>query len=111
VTVNRLPYKNLSDSYFPDWISALKGLEALDFDILAPGHGVLGTKADVVAHRGYMEKLYNEILAAARAGKTLEEMKASITMDEYKDWGQYDKWRELNIEGSYSRISLQRRGN
>jgi glyoxylase-like metal-dependent hydrolase (beta-lactamase superfamily II) len=111
VTVNRLPYKNLSDSYFPDWISALKGLEALDFDILAPGHGVLGTKADVVAHRGYMEKLYNEILAAARAGKTLEEMKASITMDEYKDWGQYDKWRELNIEGIYGRISLQRRGN
>ncbi len=111
VTVKRMPYKDLSDSYFPGWIDALKRIEVIDFDILAPGHGVLGDKSDVTAHRHYFEALHAEVLAAARAGKSLEEMQASIRLDDYKDWGQYDAWLPLNIEGLYKRISLQRRGN
>jgi glyoxylase-like metal-dependent hydrolase (beta-lactamase superfamily II) len=111
VTVKRMPYKNLSDSYFPGWIDALKRIEAIDFDVLAPGHGVLGDKSDVTAHRHYLEALHAEVLAAAREGKSLEEMQASIRLDDYKDWGQYEAWLPLNIEGLYNRISLQRRGN
>jgi glyoxylase-like metal-dependent hydrolase (beta-lactamase superfamily II) len=111
VTVKRVPYKNLSDSYFPGWIDALKRIEAIDFDILAPGHGGLGDKSDVTAYRHYFEALHEEVLTAARAGQSLEEMKASIRLDAYKDWAQYEAWLPLNIEGLYSRISLQRRGN
>ena len=111
VTVGRLPYRDLSDAYFPDWIEALGRIEALDFDILAPGHGPLGGKRDVADHRRYFEDLHAAVVAAARAGQSLEEMKQSITLDAYKDWGQYDAWRELNIEGMYRRVSLQRRGN
>lgn len=111
VTVGRLPYRDLSDAYFPDWIEALGRVEALDFDILAPGHGPLGGKRDVAAHRRYFEDLHAAVVAAARAGQSLEEMKQSITLDAYKDWRQYDAWRELNIEGMYRRVSLQRRGN
>ncbi len=111
VTVGRLPYRNLSDAYFPDWIEALGRLEALDFDILAPGHGPLGGKQDIADHRRYFEDLHAAVVAAARAGQSLDEMKRSITLDAYKDWGQYDAWRELNIEGMYARVSLQRRGN
>ncbi len=111
VSVGRLPYRDLSDAYFPDWIEALGRVEALDFDILAPGHGPLGGKRDVAAHRRYFEDLHAAVVAAARAGQSLEEMKRSITLDAYKDWGQYDAWRELNIEGMYRRVSLQRRGN
>ena len=111
ISVKRLPYMTLSDAYFPDWIEAIRRVEALDFDILVPGHGPIGTKSDAADHRGYIEALYDEVLAAARAGQSLEEMKASITLDAYKDWGQYDKWRALNIEGVHRRIVLQRRGN
>ncbi len=111
VTVGRLPYRDLSDAYFPDWIEALGRVEALDFDILAPGHGPLGGKRDVADHRRYFEDLHAAVVAAARAGQSLEEMKQSITLDAYKDWGHYDAWRELNIEGMYARVSLQRRGN
>ena len=111
VTVGRLPYRDLSDAYFPDWIEALGRVEALDFEILAPGHGPLGGKQDVADHRRYFEDLHAAVVAAARAGQSLEEMKQSITLDAYKDWGQYDDWRELNIEGMYRRVSLQRRGN
>ena len=47
---------------------------------------------------------------ASRPGQNLEEMKASITLDEYKDWGSFGNWRELNIAGVYARVVLQRRG-
>lgn len=111
VTVKRLPYKNLSDSYFPGWIESLKLIEAIDFDILAPGHGVLGDKSDVTVHRRYFEELHGAVLAAARSGQSLEEMQASIRLEAFKDWGQYEAWLPLNIEGVYNRVSMQRRGN
>jgi len=111
LSVKRLPYKNLGDAWFPDWINAVKKIETMDFDILIPGHGKMGTKADVTENREYLETLYNSVLEAARDGKTLDEMKASITLDKYKDWGQYKNWRTLNIEGVAKQIALHRRGN
>ena len=111
ISVKRLPFRDLSDAYFPDWIDAIKKVEAIDFDILAPGHGAIGSKADATDHRGYLEELYNGVLQAARAGQSLDDMKQSITLDAYKDWGQYQDWLSLNIEGMYRQISLHRRGN
>ncbi len=111
ISVKRLPYMNLSDSYFPDWIQAIRQVEALDFDILVPGHGPLGTKADAADHGDYLQALYDAVLAAARAGQSLEQMKASIKLEKYQDWGRYAEWLPLNIEGVYQRVSLQRRGN
>ncbi|MEQ8356549.1 MAG: MBL fold metallo-hydrolase [Kiloniellaceae bacterium] len=111
ISVKRLPFRTLGDSYFPEWMEAIRRVEAIDFDILVPGHGDMGTKADAADHRGYLEALYAEVLAAARAGKSVEEMKATITLDAYKDWAQYDGWREENIEGMAANIALHRRGN
>lgn len=111
ISVKRLPYRDLNDAYFPQWIEAIRRVEAIDFDILVPGHGPLGTKADAADHRAYLEDLYAAVLAAARAGQSLEEMQAAITLEAYKDWGQYDDWRPLNIEGMLKNISLHRRGN
>ena len=111
VSVRRLPFRNLADSYYPDWIGSLRRVEGLDFDILAPGHGEMGTRQDVTDHRRYHEDLYNAVVAAARAGKSLEEMKASISLDAYSGWGSYAAWRALNIEGIHARVRLQRRGN
>jgi glyoxylase-like metal-dependent hydrolase (beta-lactamase superfamily II) len=111
IGVKRLPYRDLSDAYFPQWIDAVKGVEAMDFDILVPGHGPVGTRSDAVEHRLYLEALYDSVLAAARDGKSLEEMKSTITLEPYKHLGQYEAWRELNIEGMYRQIGMHRRGN
>jgi len=111
ISVNRLPYMDLNDSYFPQWIDAVKAVEAMDFDILVPGHGPLGTKADVSEHRRYLQALYDAVLDASRNGQSLDDMKKSITLDEFNKMGMYDKWRELNIEGMYRQVNLHRRGN
>jgi glyoxylase-like metal-dependent hydrolase (beta-lactamase superfamily II) len=111
ISVKRLPYMNLPDSYLPDWIEALKFVEGMDFEILIPGHGPIGNRQDVVDHRMYFEGLYAKVLEGARQGKTLEDLQQGISMEKYKDWSQYKEWLPLNIEGIYQRIQLQRRGN
>jgi len=111
ISVNRLPYRDLTDAYFPEWIGGVEMVEAMDFDILVPGHGPLGTPEDVTEHRRYLQALYDAVLAAAREGQSLEEMKAGIQLEEFSHLGQYEAWRELNIEGMYRQIALHRRGN
>jgi len=110
VSVKRLPYKNLSDAYLPGLLKALSRVERMDFDILAPGHGAMGTKADVTDHKAYVSDLYNGVLDGLREGKSLDQIKFSLTLEKYKDWGQYGAWRALNIDGVYERINLHRRG-
>lgn len=111
ISVKRLPYMNLTDSYFPDWIEAIKVVESKDFDILVPGHGPIGEKADARDHREYLEDLYEAVLAEARAGTSLEAMQQRIKLEKYKDWGRYEEWLPLNIEGVYKQVQLHRRGN
>jgi glyoxylase-like metal-dependent hydrolase (beta-lactamase superfamily II) len=111
ISVKRLPYQTLADSYFPDWIEAIKKVEAMDFDVLVPGHGPLGTKADATDHRRYLEDLQAAVLEAARAGQSLEQMQASITLDKYQEWSQYAEWLPMNIEGMYNQVGLHRRDN
>jgi hypothetical protein len=83
----------------------------MDFDILAPGHGPLGDKSDVTAMQQYANDLHNAVLEQIKAGKTLGEAQAAITLDAYKDWAQYEDFLPLNIEGMYNRLVLQRPGN
>ena len=111
ISVERLPYRDLSDAYIPEWIEAIKFVTRLDFDTLLPGHGATGTRQDAADHGRYIEELYQQVLAAARAGKSLEQAQREITMSDYSDWGQYDAWRELNVKGVYERVQLHRRGN
>ncbi len=111
VTVGRVAYKTLSDAYFPGWMEALKKVEAIDFDILAPGHGPLGTRTDARDQRLYLEELYAAVLAGLREGKSVEQMQDTIKLERYADWGQYEAWLPLNIQGMAANIRLHRRGN
>ncbi len=105
ITVNRLPYRGLNNSYMPDWIKAIETVESLDFDILAPGHGEIGTKEDAADHRQYLQDLQSAVANAIKEGKSLDQMKQSIKLDKYKHFTQYEAWLPLNIEGMYKMLS------
>ena len=105
ISAKRLPFRTLGDSHLPDWIDAIKQVEAMDFDILAPGHGALGTPQDAADHRQYLEDLTAAVQAQIDAGATVDEAKAAITLDDYKDWGQYEAWLPENVEGAYRILS------
>jgi glyoxylase-like metal-dependent hydrolase (beta-lactamase superfamily II) len=92
-------------------IESLKQVEAMDFDVLAPGHGPLGRKEHVRMYREYMEDLRAEVLKYAREGKSLEEMKTSIKLPKYEQWAGYQQMFPLNIEGIYQHVQMHRRPN
>lgn len=105
IPIRVMPWRTLGDGYFPDWIDAIKRVEALDFDILAPGHDDLGTKADVRLIRHYFEDLYSDVRSAIESGQSLEEMQEAIRLEAYKDWPRYDEFRTMNIEGMHRILS------
>lgn len=111
IPVKSLAFRDFPDAWLPDWNDSLRRVEAMDFDILVPGHGPNGTKADVTAFREYMDDLWAAVTAAVRAGNTLEQAQAGITLAKYAGWSQYEAWRPLNIAGAYRHFANHRRGN
>ncbi len=111
IPVKAIAFADFPDAYVEEWIDSLEVVEGMDFDILAPGHGPLGDKSDVTAFREYMEDLHGQVLAAVRAGKTVEETQAEVDLSKYADWGGYENWAAQNVAGMHQRISLNRRDN
>lgn len=101
IGVKRLPGGLLGGGTYDEWISSLKAVEALDFDSFLPGHGPWGSKADVAAFRQYGEGLRTAVLEGIKAGRTVDELKASILMEPYREFENYGIWREQTIEQAY----------
>ncbi|CAD7848202.1 MAG: hypothetical protein [Olavius algarvensis Gamma 3 endosymbiont] len=99
VSARRLFYRDFPGANVDHWSDQVRKVNALDFDVLIGGHGPVGTKADVAAGLAYLENLRAAVLGGLKAGKTVEQLKAGIKMEKYKNWGAYDNWRALNVEG------------
>jgi len=99
VSAKRLFYRDFPGTNVDDWIEQVRRVDSLDFDILVGGHGPVGVKRDVSLGLAYLEELRAEVLAGLKAGKTVEQLKQEVTMEKYKDWENYDNWRELNVQG------------
>jgi glyoxylase-like metal-dependent hydrolase (beta-lactamase superfamily II) len=110
ITVKRLPYGEFREYQFPETLAALDKLDTLDYDILAPGHGPLGTKADALDHHRYVKEIYAQVSAAIKDGLSLAEAQKRITMDAYKDWGMYKEFLPQNIAGLYRRLAAKPNG-
>jgi glyoxylase-like metal-dependent hydrolase (beta-lactamase superfamily II) len=111
IPVDSIAFRNFPDAYLDDWIESLKKVEAMDFDVLAPGQGPLGQKGNVRQFREYMEDLKSAVLQAIHEGKSLDEMKQSIKLPKYQQWSGYRETFPLNIEGMYRMVQANRIGN
>ena len=111
IPVETVAYRALPDSYPEEWIDSLKQVEQLDFEILVPGHGKVGTKEDVQRFRGYLEDLRVAVLEQVQKGASLEETKKTVQLPKYEQWQRYSDWFPENVEGMYRYLSEQRKDN
>jgi glyoxylase-like metal-dependent hydrolase (beta-lactamase superfamily II) len=111
IPVETVAFRDFPDAYMPDWIDSLKQVEALDFDVLVPGHGNVGRKDHVRMFREYLEEMRAEVLKYAREGKSVDEVKQLVTMAKYQGWAGYKEMGQLNIEGMYRLVQGTRRPN
>lgn len=111
IPVEAVGFRDYPDAYVEDWIESLKRVEAMDFDVLVPGHGPLGRKEHVWMHREFMEDLRADVLRHAREGKSLDEVKQLVKLPKYEKWAGYQQSFPLNVEGMYRHVQMHRRGN
>jgi len=108
LNVRRVPFQTMAGAPVSAWIDANRDLQArLDYDIIVPAHGNIGTKADVDDSTQYMVELLAAVTEAVEAGLSLEETQATVLMEEYSDWQQYEVWRPLNVQGAYENLTQQ----
>lgn len=92
-----------------EWLKSYHTIEDLDFDILSQGHGHNDfTRADLVAARKFYEDLRDAVVAGMAEGKTLEQLKASVKLPQYKDWRYYDLLMADNVEAAYLNLKRYR---
>lgn len=88
-----------------DWVASLRAVEALDFDTFLPGHGRQGTKPEVTANRQFLEDLVADVQRGILEGRTLDELKKSVTLDAYAKWPNFAATgRPANIEAAFNNL-------
>jgi glyoxylase-like metal-dependent hydrolase (beta-lactamase superfamily II) len=87
------------------WIESLRALEALDFDTVINSHWESGTKADLVSVRQYLEELSAAVTAGVEAGRSLEELQKTITLEKYKGWAGYPDQVPAIVASAYASVT------
>ena len=77
-----LPF--MGDGFPVDWVETLQELEALDFDVIIPGHGPpFGERERIDALQSYLGDLWRRATEAHAAGLTAEEAAERIDMSDH----------------------------
>ena len=99
VSAKRVFYRDFPGANVDDWIKQVQKVRTLDFEIFVGGHGPVGAKGDVGDGLAYLEELRAAVLEGLKAGKSVDDLSQEIMMEKYKDWGSYEQWRALNVQG------------
>ena len=93
----RIP--DIQDSEFPGWRNALDTLRRMALAAIVPGHGPVATRNanDVIdANERYLNQLEVRVLELLKKGAALSEVADSSSLDDFKDWDQYDTVHRRN---------------
>lgn len=104
VLLGRMPWQKLWSYDIAGVINATREVMSLEFEHFIGGHADVGTKSDVGDYLRYMESLYGAVIKGIHQGKSLEQLKRDIRLDEFKHLRHYEQWLPLNVEGVYERL-------
>lgn len=102
ISPKRLPFGTLGGYDEADSFAAVDRALAFDAKIVVGGHGAIGADPDVEAVRTYLKDLRQGVQKGIDSGQSVEQIQASLTLDKYKDWINYDTHRTQNIAGMYA---------
>ena len=85
-------------------IASLRVVEGLSFDTMVTGGGERLAKSDVSMLRKYLEDLEAGVRQGFSEGRSLSEVQTSVTLEEYRQWRQFDIGRSTNIGEVYNNL-------
>ena len=68
------------------WSVKLRELEALDLAMYVPGHGDIGTQADMASQRSFLNAVVDAVRPVAAVGGTIDEAVERMRETEYARW-------------------------
>lgn len=95
----RFPW--LGDCDLDSWISALDVVLKRDFTVIVPGHGNIGTPADVAWFRDLLAALRHAVDEAIANGLSEEAACAEVDLPAYSNLSRYREWMGFNIRSAY----------
>lgn len=99
----RQPY--MGDSDPSSWRSALLMLEAAPYEVVVPGHGPLGGRADLELERDYIATLEGMVKEALAAGEDVEALLNRQLPEPFNAWSVDGAPSEPNVRALYRRFA------
>jgi glyoxylase-like metal-dependent hydrolase (beta-lactamase superfamily II) len=99
------PFNYMGDSDSASWIEVLTRVQALEPDVVAPGHGAVGKRDLLETQKKYFQELRSQVGELAKAGKTLDEVKKTVDIPMWKKWTGQEKMNEANISHVYGELT------
>jgi len=105
---------------FPDYrdldvhnaLKALKSLSRLeDVEFVLGGHGPVKTQDNFMVYHRYLQAQRDRVLNHMVEGKSLEEIKTLITMDDFRDYPRINEYLNSQIETMYNYLWRYREPN
>jgi glyoxylase-like metal-dependent hydrolase (beta-lactamase superfamily II) len=87
------------------WVAWLEEAEQADIRVFVPGHGPLGTRADLRLQRRYITLLVEQVAQAIRDGVPVEEIVERTPGPPFDAWLHGSQRWEANIVSIYERLS------
>lgn len=109
IVARRLPFRTYARYDIDGSIASIAEVERLDFDLVAPGHHVIGDRDDVVILRRYLEALRAGVLTGMRERRSLLEIIPTLsaelaTVSAFRDLAFFNEWVALNIAGAWDQM-------
>ena len=101
ISLGALPFGELGWYSAADSQNTYGKALAIDADIAISSHGPMGTQDDVRALQSYMAELRAGVSAGIDAGQSLEDIQATLMLEDYADWDYYEQRRPQNITGMH----------
>lgn len=93
----------LMDGHCSSWISILDKLDELPAEVVVPGHGLLGTKADLKEQREFLAALRAEVTRCFEAEMTEEQAISQVKLEKYAGWLGQERY-EMGIRRIYMEL-------
>lgn len=99
------PFNYLGDSDTASWIDVLTQVEALDPEVVVPGHGPVGRRDLLRTQKQYFVELRAQVARLVAEGKTLDEAKKAVDIPMWKAWTGQTRMSEAHIAHVYGELT------
>jgi glyoxylase-like metal-dependent hydrolase (beta-lactamase superfamily II) len=103
--IRRVAYKTFRVTNVRKLVKVLEEVDKYDnFEVALTGHGPVGTREELAIYGKYIGTLRSEVLAAHSAGRSLDEIKKIVKLEEFSYLDNYDEFFLTNLESAYDQV-------